>query len=154
MGKCWVGFSNFATSTAAKTAAKVIGAAGKIFEVVEIGAYGSGVVAPADVQHNVNCGFLTNGGAGSGNASPTPEPIHKAGAASGLTAGTGYATTEPTTYVTNVPQLFSFNQRGGMRWAVPINEGFQPDAVTNFSFGWRIISSAVGAIDGNAFWWE
>ena len=153
MGKCWVGFSNFTTSTANKTGTKIIGASGRAFEVVEIGAYGSGVATPADIQHNVNCGFLTNGGAGTPGASPTPEPMHKDAPASANTAGTAYSA-ESTTYVTNVPQLFSFNQRGGMRWAVPVNEGFVGDPVTNFSFGWRVQSSAAGAIDGTTMWWE
>ena len=153
MGKMFVGFSNFTTSTAVKTATKVIGAAGRIFEVVEIGTYGSGVVAPADIQHNVNCGFLNGNAAGTPGASPTPEPIHKSAPASANTAGTAYSA-EPTTYVTNVPQLFSFNQRGGMRWAVPVNEGFSADANSNFSFAWRIISSAAGAVDGATLWWE
>lgn len=153
MPKFWVGFSNFATSTSNKTGVKIIGASAKSMEVVEIGAFGSGVVAPADVQHNVNCGYLTNTGAGTPGASPTPEPFLKAGTVSALTAGTAYSA-ESTTYVTNVFQLFSFNQRGGMRWSVPQGEGFKPDNATNFSFGWRVISSAVGAIDGNALWWE
>ena len=86
-------------------------------------------------------------------ASPTPEPMSKDAVASALTAGTAYSA-ESTTFVTNVFQLFSFNQRGGMRWAVPVNEGFRPDPVTNFSFAWRVISSTAGAIDGNALWWE
>jgi|SRR5215831_3114066 len=153
MSKYWVGFSNFATSTSNKTGAKVIGAANKSIEVVEIGAFGSGVVAPADIQHNVNAGYLTNATAGTPGASPTPEPFYKIGSASGNTAGTAYSA-ESTTFVTNVFQLFSFNQRGGMRWSVPQGEGFKPDANANFSFAWRVISSAVGAIDGNLMWWE
>jgi hypothetical protein len=153
MAKFWIGFSNFATTTANKTAAKIIGAASKGIEVVEIGAFGSGVVAPADVQHNVNSGYLTNATAGTPGASPTPEPFNAKGSVSGNTAGVAYSA-ETTAYVTNVFQLFSFNQRGGMRWAVPQGEGYKPDMTTNFSFGWRVISSAVGAIDGNLHWWE
>lgn len=153
MGKMWVGFSGFATTTANKTGVKVIGASAKAFEVVEIGAFGAGATAPADIQHNVNCGFLSNAGAGTAGASPTPEPMSKSAVASALTAGTAYSA-ESTTFVTNVPQLFSFNQRGGMRWSVPVNEGFRPDPVANFSFAWRVISSTAGTIDGNCLWWE
>lgn len=153
MGKYWVGFTNFTTATSNKTGVKIIGASSRIFEVVEIGAYGGESVAPADVTHNVNCGFLNNNAAGTAGNSPTPEPMHKDAPASANTAGTAYSA-EPTTYVTNMPQLFSFNGRGGMRWAVPVNEGFCADPVSNFSFGWRVISSVASNIDGNCLWWE
>lgn len=153
MSKFWVGFENFTTSTANKTGAKIIGAANKSIEVVEIGCFGSRAVAPADIQHNVNAGFLTNATAGTPGASPTPEPFYKIGSASGNTAGVAYSA-ESTAYVTNVFQLFSFNQRGGMRWSVPQGEGFKPDANANFSFGWRVISNSAGAVDGNVMWWE
>jgi hypothetical protein len=153
MGKMWVGFASFTTAATNKTGVKIIGASAKTFEVVEIGCFGAGAVAPADIQHNVNCGFLSNATAGTAAASPTPEPMSKAAVASALTAGTAYSA-ESTTFVTNVPQLFSFNQRGGMRWSVPQTEGFRPDPVANFSFAWRVISSTAGSVDGNAMWWE
>lgn len=153
MAKYWVAFENFATATSNKTGAKIIGAASRFFEVVEIGAFGTGAATPADIQHNVNCGYLTNTGAGTPGASPTPEPFNKVGGASANTAGVSYSA-ESTTFVTNVFQLFSFNQRGGMRWSVPQGEGYRADATTNFSFAWRVKSSAVGAIDGNLMWWE
>src|SRR6266550_3953104 len=117
MAKFYVGFSGFATTTANKTMIKVIGAASKRFEVTECAGYGAGATAPADVQHNVNAGFLTNATAGTPGASPTPELIDQGSNASGLTAGTAYSA-ETTAYATNVFTLFSFNQRGGMRWGV------------------------------------
>jgi hypothetical protein len=154
MGKMIIGFASFATASAAnKTFAKVIGASARTFEVVEIGCYGAGAVAPADIQHNVNCGFLSNATAGTAGASPVPEPMSKASPVSANTAGTAFSA-EPTTYVTVVAQLFSFNQRGGFRWAVPVNEGFRPDPVANFSFGARVQSSGVGSVDGTLQWWE
>lgn len=153
MAKYWVGFENFATATTNKTGCKIIGASAKSLEVVEIGAFGTGAATPADIQHNVNCGYLSNATAGTPGASPTPEPFYKAGTVSALTAGVAYSA-ESTTFVTNVFQLFSFNQRGGMRWSVPQGEGYKADPVTNFSFAWRVKSSAVGAIDGNILWWE
>ena len=153
VAKYWVGFENFATTTANKTGAKIIGAANKTIEAVEIGAFGTGAAAPADIQHNINCGYLTNATAGTPGASPTPEPFEKIGSVSGNTAGVAYSA-ETTAYVTNVFQLFSFNQRGGMRWSVPQGEGFKPDRNANFSFAWRVKSSAVGAVDGNLIWWE
>lgn len=154
MGKFFIGFSAFATTTGNKTAMKAIGASGKAFEVVEVGMQGAGTVAPADVEHQAQFGFLSNAGAGTAGASPTPEKVAQASAASGLTAGTAYSA-EPTTYNTNVFPLFAFNQRGGMRWAVPQGEGFKTDGgQTALSAGVRITSSVAGSVDGNMFWWE
>lgn len=154
MGKFSIGFSAFASSTANKTAAKIIGASTKQFEVVEVAMYGGGTSAPADAQHQCNAGFLSNAGAGTAGASPTPEKVVQAGVASALTAGTSYSA-EPTTYNTNVFPLFSFNQRGGMRWAVPQGEGYKTDgSVTGLSFGARVIASIAGVVDGLVMWWE
>lgn len=154
MAKFSIGFSAFTTSTSNKTAMKAIGASAKAFEVVEIGMEGAGTVTPADVQHQCNVGFLTNAGAGTAGASPTPEKMNQGSAVSGLTAGTAYSA-EPTTYNTNVFPLFAFNQRGGMRWAVPQGEGYKSDgSQTALSFGARVISSAAGSVDGNMYWWE
>lgn len=154
MAKYFIGFGGFATSTSNKTAMKIIGAASKEFECVEIAMYGAGGSAAADIQHNVNAGFLSNAGAGTAGASPTPEPCAQGSNASALTAGTAYSG-EPTTYNTNVFQLFSFNQRGGMRWGVTKGEGLRTQgAQTALSLGARVISSAVGTVDGSSFWWE
>lgn len=154
MAKFWIGFSGFATSTSNKTMAKIIGASAKKIECVEVGAFGAGATAPADVQHNINAGFLSNATAGTPGASPTPEKMDQSSAVSGVTAGVSYSA-ESTTFATNVFQLFSFNQRGGMRWAVPEGEGFRTDgSQTNLSFAARVISSVAGAIDGNMMWKE
>jgi len=154
MAKFFIGFSEFTTGTTATTAMKVIGSASKSFEVVEIGCYGGGQTAAADTQHEVQFGFLSNAGAGTAGASPTPEEAKQWGSASGLTAGTKY-TAEPTTYATNVFPLFTFNQRSGMRWAVPQGDGLATSgADTNLSAGVRVDSSAAGVISGNMFWWE
>lgn len=154
MGKFLIGFENFATSTTVATAAKIIGASGKTIEVVEIGMYGTGIAAAADVQHECQFGFLSNATAGTPGASPTPEKMSQGGSASGLTAGTKYSA-EPTAYNTNVVPLFSFNQRGGMRWAVPQGEGFKTNgSQTALSAGVRVDASGVGAVDGNTMWWE
>src|SRR5437773_1866830 len=118
MGKFFIGFSAFTTTTANQTAAKVIGASGKRFEIIECTFTGAGTVTAADIEHQINHGFLSNAGAGTAGSSPTPEKADQASAASGLTAGTKYSA-EPTTFNTNVFPLVSFNQRGGMRWSVP-----------------------------------
>jgi hypothetical protein len=154
VGKFFVGWDNYGTSTTAKTACKVIGAAGKRFEVVEVIMTGAGKTAAADIMHQCQAAFLSNATAGTPGASPTPEKVDQAGAASALTAGVSYSA-EPTAYNTNTFPLFGFNQRGGMRWAVPQGEGFKSDGGQSaLSFGVRVVSSAAGNVDGNAFWWE
>src|SRR5712671_1841008 len=125
MSGFYITFSSFATTTSVKTAAKAIGASGKQFEVIEVAMYGDGVTAPASIQHNCLVGFLSNAGAGTPGASPTPSKRSQASAASGLTAGTKYSA-EPTTYLAN-DSLFGFNQLGGYRWAVPQGKGFMTD---------------------------
>lgn len=153
MAGFFISFSGFTTTTSAKTAAKAIGASGKQFEVIEVSMYGDGLTAPADVQHAAMVGFLTNAGAGTAGASPTPSKRGQGTAASGLTAGTKYSA-EPTTYLAN-DFLFAFNQRGGQRWAVPQGKGFLTDgSQTNLSFGMLVQSSAAGAVQGEIFWEE
>ena len=154
MAKFMIGFSSFAVSTTVTTAMKAIGAAARMFEVVDIGVFGSGIAAAADVQHQAQVGFLSNAGAGTAGSNPTPELMEHGSAVSGLTTGIAY-TAEPTTYATNIFPLFSFNQRGGMRWAVPKGEGFKTQGSnTNLSFGVRVDSSAAGNVDGNMQWHE
>jgi hypothetical protein len=154
MGKYFVGFSAFGTTTANKTSTKIIGASAKKFEAIEHEASGAGTVSPADVQHQAKAAFLSNAGAGTPGASPTPEKMDQASNASLLTAGVSYSA-EPTTYNTNVFTLFSFNQRGGMRWSVPRGEGFMSDGgQTGLSFASLIISSTAGSVDGQTMWWE
>lgn len=154
MAKFWIGFSEFTTSTTPLTAMKLIGASAKAFEICEVGCYGGGQTAAADTQHEIQMGCLSNAGAGTPGTSPTPEKVEQYGTASGLTAGTAY-TAEPTTYTTNVFPLFTFNQRAGMRWAVPRGDGMRASgADTYLSAGVRVDSSAAGKISGNMFWWE
>jgi len=154
VAKFSISYTGFATTTSAKTAAKVIGASAKQFEVVEIGMYGDGRTTPADSQHEAQFAFLSNAGAGTAGASPTPEKASQGSNVSGVTAGTSYSA-EPTTYATNILTLFAFNQRGGMRWAVPANEGFRTDgSQTNLSAGVRVISSVAGVVAGNVLWVE
>ena len=154
MGKYFVGFSAFTTSTSNKTSSKIIGLAAKRFELVEHVLSGAGTVAPADVQHQAKCAFSSNAGAGTPGASPTPEKMDQAQNATQLTAGTGYSA-EPTTYNTNVFTLFACNQRGGMRWSVPQGEGFKTDGgQTGLSLGTLVISSTAGSVDGQSMWWE
>lgn len=154
MGQYWVGFSDFTTSTSNKTAAKVIGASAKRFEVNEIIMTGSGITAPADTQHSCKAAFLSNATTGTAGASPTPSKKDQAANASQLSAGTAYSA-EPTTYETNVFVLFGFNQRGGMRWAVPEGSGYKSDGgQSSLSFASLVISSQAGKVDGAMSWIE
>src|SRR5258708_9849531 len=146
----YITFGAFATTTAVKTAMKAIGASAKQFEVLEVDVYGDGQTAPADIQHACLVGFLSNAGAGTAGASPTPAKRGQGSNVSGVTAGTKYSA-EPTTYAAN-DFLFAFNQRGGQRWAVPPGQGLMTDgAQTNFSFGALVHSSAGATVQGAAF---
>lgn len=153
MAKYGVSFQGFATTTSIKTLLKLTSIAAKPYEVVELGCYGAGSVAPADIQHEATAAFLTAAGAGTSTAI-TPEPMRKSSAAASCTVGSNYSA-EPTTYATVFPVQFSFNQRGGMRWAVPQGEGLANQFEnTQMHLGWRVRSSAVGSVDGMMNWWE
>jgi hypothetical protein len=155
MAKFGVSFGSFATTTGVLTALKLVSATKIPWEIVELGMYGGGIVAPADIQHQATFAYVSAAGAGTGTASPpTPEPLSKTSAVSGLTV-LWKMTAEPTTYATVFPVLFSFNQRGGMRWAVPQGEGLADIfEATQMHGGLRVQSSAVGTVDGMMNWHE
>lgn len=155
MPKFGVSLSNFTTTTAVKTALKLVTATKVPVEVIELHGYGAGLAAPADVQHQMTAAFVSAAGAGTGAASPpTPEKFAQSSAVSGSTI-LWAMTAEPTTYATVFPVLISFNQRGGMRYAVPQGEGLKNQFEnTNMHMGWRVQSSVAGAIDGAMHWWE
>ena len=151
--KFGVNFANYTTSTARKTCAKVVPAANKPCEFIEFALTGAGQTTAADTQHEGGVTALTNAGAGTG-VSATPNPFQQTGAVSASTCLVTH-TTEPTTYTTISPIYFGFNQRGGMRWAVPKGEGVlisQGD--TNLAIGLNILSAAAGAASGYLNWWE
>lgn len=156
MAKYGVSFGGFATTTSILTALKLVTATKVPVEIVELAMYGSGTVAPADIQHEATLAAVSAAGAGTGTASPpTPEPFGPNKQAAASSSILWKMTAEPTTYATVFPVLFSFNQRGGMRWAVPRGEGvgsiFEN---TQMHEGFRIRSSAVGTVDGHMHWWE
>jgi hypothetical protein len=155
MAKYGVSFGAFATTTSILTALKFVSATKFPFEVVELGMYGSGSVAPADIQHEATAAFVSAAGAGTGTASPPlGEPMSKSSPAASTTI-LWKMSVEPTTYATVFPVLFSFNQRGGMRWAVPQGEGLADTfEQTQMHLGFRVRSSAVGTVDGMGNWWE
>lgn len=155
MPKFGVSAGSFATTTSVLTVLKLVSVTKFPAQIVELHGYGAGIVAPADIQHQMTASAVSAAGAGTGTASPpTPEPMgqNKTAAASTIL---WKMTVEPTTYATVFPVLISFNQRGGMRWAVPQGEGFgNTFEQTNMHIGWRVQSSAVGTIDAAMQFWE
>lgn len=132
-------------------------AAGEKAEIVECIMTGSGSTAAADTMHRAQGLHSTAGTAGTAGSTPVPQPFGGSGSAlaANCLAGAAYSA-EPTTYSTAVsPLIFGFNQRGGMRFAVPQGEGVPiNNAFTEKAFGWRVISSAAGAVDATVHFWE
>lgn len=155
MAKFGVSWGGFATTTSVITMIKVVSVTKAPVEIVEAAMYGAGTVAPADVQHEATLAAVSAAGAGTGTASPpTPEPFgNKLVAASSTILWK--MTAEPTTYATVFPILSAFNQRGGMRYAVPRGEGyFNQFENTQMHTGWRCQSSVAGSVSGHVHFWE
>ena len=154
MNKYGVDATNFTTpTTTPDTVISIEAGASEMAEIVELIMTGSGTAAPADVQHHAAgyfCDFATQGTPGS---TPTAEPMGNTGTAS-MIADIEY-TAEPTNINTVAPVSFGFNQRGGMRWAVPKGEGLWVlGGATEDGFVWTVVSSTAGAIDAAMHWWE
>ena len=154
MGKFALSVSAFTTSTTVTTAVGVSpNAAGEVGEVVEAVMTGSGTTTAADTQHRCQVNFCTYATTGV-STTATPEPFHQGARASQFIAGHTF-TTEPTTYSGQATVNFGFNQRGGMRWAVPQGEGMHMvGGFDDEGVGLRVISAAAGAIDGHLHFWE
>jgi len=153
MGKYAVEAKDHTTSTALLGAVGLIAAAGERAEIVEMIMTGSGVTAAADTQHDARGAHMTQGAAGTAT-SATPTKFNLASAASTLTAKVLY-TVQPTVIDTVHEVSFGFNQRGGMRWAVPKGEGIEINGdETKLAYIWEAISSAAGKVTANVQWWE
>ena len=64
-------------------------------------------------------------------------------------------TAQPTVIDTVHEVSFGFNQRGGMRWAVPKGEGIEVNGdESKLAYIWEVISSAAGKVNANVQWWE
>lgn len=155
MGKYSVDARNFLTpTTPADTAISITMGAAERAEIVELIMTGAGETAAADTQHTalgVFCDFSTAGTPGS---SPTPELLTQGTAVAGAEADTAY-TAEPTNLNTVAAVTFGFNQRGGMRWAVPRGEGVvSQGGLTEDGFCWQVVSIAAGRVDAMMHWWE
>jgi len=140
-------------TTTADTVISIEAAASEMAEIVELIMTGSGTTTAADTQHHAAgkfCDFTTAGTSGS---TPTPEPMGNTGTAT-MAAAIAY-TAEPTNINTVAPISFGFNQRGGMRWAVPKGEGtWVLGGATEDGFCWTVVSVAAGKVDAAIHWWE
>ena len=153
MGKYSVDAKDHTTDTALLTALAITAAAGEEAEIVELIMSGSGSSAAADTQHSARGAKSTNAGAGTSTGA-TAQKFNEASAAATM-ATTILYTVQPSVIDTVHEVLFGFNQRGGMRWAVPQGEGIKVRGdETKLSYVWEVISSAAGKVDANAHWWE
>ncbi len=146
----------FTTSTATKTilGAYMLTDNTRQGQIVEVILTGSGATTPADTAHRCDLVGCTFGATGV-STSITPIPWNPSANAALGNYGANY-TTEPTSYSAVHPVTFGFNQRGGMRWAVPQGEGFNiaNAGATEKGAGVTVISSAAGVVDGNWHFWQ
>lgn len=155
MGKYAVNFLDHTTSTSATTAAALIFAAGEMGEVVEFVMTGSGTTTAADTQHTALGAFFDNTCTGTYTAR-TAQPLNPIMNASKATSRVNYSS-EPLAFDANEYVLtFGFNQRGGMRWAVPLGEGIviHGDTAADDAFAAQVDSVAAGKVDGMLQWNE
>ena len=155
MGKYAVSSDNFTSPTGTPdTAISIEVGASESAEIVEMIMTGSGTAAPADISHRAQGFFCDFSTAGTPGSSPTPELMRQGSRIAGAAAAIEY-TAEPTAINTVSPVSFGFNQRGGMRWAVPRGEGARcQGGLTEDGFLWTVVSNAAGAVDSNIQWWE
>ncbi len=153
MGKYGMDAKDHVTATSLLGAIGLVAGAGERAEIVEMIMTGSGVTAAADTQHSARGARMTQAGAGT-KTDTTPAKHNEASAAATLLAAILY-TAQPTVIDTVHEVLFGFNQRGGMRWAVPKGEGIEVNGdETKLAYIWEVISSAAGKVDANTQWWE
>jgi len=147
--------SAFATTTAQKTALRLIAVSNRRCEIVEAIMTGGGSVTPADIGHDANLVYIGTPAIDGVATNITPVPFVKSSAAATGSVASNF-TVEPTTYDTVFPVFFGFNQRGGQRFSVPQGEGIKVDSGTaaGTRIGFRVISSAVGTVNASMNHWE
>ncbi len=154
MGKFGLDAKDHTTATGLLPALGIIAAAGEKGEVVELIMTGSGVTAAADTQHSARGTRFTNAGPGT-STETVPVKFDEASAVATLLGEILYTGAAPTVKDTIHEIVFGFNQRGGMRWAVPKGEGVKISGdETKLAYLWDVISSAAGKVDANIQWWE
>jgi len=153
MGKFAISGIDHTTATALLQVCQATAAAAEEGEVVEMMATGSGITAAADTQHTMRGTRNVNGTAGTSTAQTAVEWNENGNVAK--LAGTVNYTVITAVLDTIHEVMFGFNQRGGMRWAVPRGEGIRVNGdQTKLAYNMGIISSAAGKVDGNMHWWE
>ena len=156
MPKYSLTFANYSANTATKTVLSgyMLTDATRNMEVVEVIMTGSGSVAAADVQHRCQLLGCTYGATGV-STTTTPEPFNPTGPAALGNYGVNFST-EPTTISTVATLTFGFNQRGGMRWAVPQGEGFRAANYGTTEKGAVVtnIASGAGNTDQAMHFWQ
>lgn len=140
--------------TTADTAISITMGAAARAEVVELCMTGSGTTAAADTQHRASSRFCDFTTAGTPGSSPTAEIWDTGAPAADAAVDIAY-TAEPTNINSVSHVMFGFNQRGGMRWAVPRGEGINVQGgLTEDGLVFTVVSSAAGKVDANMVWWE
>ena len=155
MPKYGLSTSSMTTTTTLDTTISIdANAAGELAEVVELIMTGAGLDAAADTQHTAQSNFCDFAATAGTTTAQTPELMNAASRAADV-AGNVVYTAEPETINAVSQVMFGFNQRGGMRWAVPRGEGILcVGDSTESGLVWRNVSSAAGQIDSNMQWWE
>ena len=157
MGKYGVTFDNFSTAAgnAYKTAVSLLAdGTGETCEIIELIMTGAGIAAAADRQHTARVVKADPTGNGTGTAF-TPEPFDEISNAARIAATVEFSAEPAAVLGTVYPLLWGFNQRGGMRWAVPRGEGLViHNANTENAVFFGVLSDAAGAVDGAVHFWE
>lgn len=153
MPKFGGGISDMTTAASVDGAMGWTSVAGESGEFVEFIMTGSGITAAADTQHRATVDYSEGTGSIAGTAQ-TAQKFDQNSAVGKLELEVTILT-EGTTIQTPPAVDFGFNQRGGMRWAVPRGEGvYLTFDNANEDLEFRAISSAAGKISASANWWE
>ena len=157
MGKFASSVKNATTSTTVGAMIAINGVSKAHLEFVEMTMTGSGTAAPADIPHTATWDF-SDGTTPATDTAQTPRKFNDNSAVSIITnADCNVAPITGVTATIIAPSAIAegFNQRGGMRWAVPQGEGVHLDFdATNMDAAWRADAQATGAIDAHIHWWE
>jgi len=139
--------------TTADTALSIEAAPNEHAEVVECLMTGSGTDAAADTPHTAHLRRLDFATAGT-TTSIVPMFVSK-GTGVALMSANEIFTAEPTTFEAVEIVAFGFNQRGGMRWAVPRGEGAEcAGGLLEDGLAWGVVAQAAGFVDATIQWWE
>lgn len=153
MPKFGVAVQDMTTGTAVKGALAWTTAVLEDAEIIELIMTGSGTTAAADTQHQADLS-LSSGTTEAVGTGITPTKFDERSAVAKLTVE-HTLTTEQAVLITPPVVAFGFNQRGGMRWAVPRGEGvWVRGNDTNEDIAFRVDSTAAGKVDACAHFWE